>query len=341
MAFTIKRGDAWYAAWLDASGRRQRKATTARTKAEAQRLAEELEHAAERQHLGLAPTMPADRGGLWTDLVRWCAREFHAGDQQWGSRAEHHLLVAPFVVRRLRAGRGRLEWGPWVALAIGLPAFVALGLYMVRFSGYAEVLLALALGCVVQAAAERLGRLEPRALRLVLRPLALAALILGCLLAGAALLVSRSALELGRPDEAGTASLAPLLPLLTDPQGLGDRPRTIAAFAQSGPELLYRTPHRTLASPYHRNAAGLRDVHALFTARDDEQALDVVRRRGVDLLLLCPAGPERIVHDLHAGDGSLHDRLCRGERPAWLAPVPLPPGAEGWLLFEVRDAPVR
>jgi len=97
MAFTIKRGDAWYAAWLDASGRRQRKATTARTKAEAQRLAEELEHAAERQHLGLAPTMPADRGGLWTDLVRWCAREFHAGDQQWGSRAEHHLLVAPFV----------------------------------------------------------------------------------------------------------------------------------------------------------------------------------------------------------------------------------------------------
>lgn len=251
------------------------------------------------------------------------------------------LIVAPFVVRRLRAGRGRLEWGPWVALAIGLPAFVALGLYMVRFSGYAEVLLALALGCVVQAAAERLGRLEPRALRLVLRPLALAALILGCLLAGAALLVSRSALELGRPDEAGTASLAPLLPLLTDPQGLGDRPRTIAAFAQSGPELLYRTPHRTLASPYHRNAAGLRDVHALFTARDDEQALDVVRRRGVDLLLLCPAGPERIVHDLHAGDGSLHDRLCRGERPAWLAPVPLPPGAEGWLLFEVRDAPVR
>ena len=245
------------------------------------------------------------------------------------------LVVAPFAVRRLRSARGRPEWGPWVALTIGLPVFVALGLYMVRFSGYAEVLLALGLGCVVQAAAARLERLEPRTLRLALRPLALAALIVGWLVAGAALLVSRSELELGRPDGDTSAALAPLLPVLTDPQGLGDRPRTIAAFAQSSPELLYRTPHRTLASPYHRNAAGLRDVHTLFTARDDEQALEVVRRRGVDLVLLCPDGPERVVHDIHEGDGSLHDRLCRGETPDWLSPVPLPPGADAFRLYQV------
>lgn len=66
----LKRGDRWYVKWRDAAGRWRRKATTARTKAEALRLFAELSVQADRQLKGLE-ARPLDVGLTLWGLCEW------------------------------------------------------------------------------------------------------------------------------------------------------------------------------------------------------------------------------------------------------------------------------
>ena len=134
----------------------------------------------------------------------------------------------------------------------------------------------------------------------------------------------------------------------------GDRPRLIMSTLNEGPELLFRTRHNVLSAPY--NVAGNRDSLDFFSARDDQQAERILKRRNVDLVLVCRqiapfyAGIDRksIFHSALTFDGSgelrlqsdahyptLVERLLHGEVPAWLKPVAIPFDRD-YLLFEVR-----
>lgn len=72
MATVIKRRGrpGWYVKFTDATGRRVRKHVPAATKAEARRIAFELERRAERQALGLE-TLPAQSSMILAELCRW------------------------------------------------------------------------------------------------------------------------------------------------------------------------------------------------------------------------------------------------------------------------------
>jgi hypothetical protein len=123
---------------------------------------------------------------------------------------------------------------------------------------------------------------------------------------------------------------------LNDPQGLGDRPRTIVASVNFGPELLYRTGHRVLATPYHRNGAGILAAHRIMSAEGDSEARARLRDRGVDLVLLCPDATEAALFAGTGGKGTFYLRLLRGELPAWLRPLALTPElGPAFRLFEV------
>ncbi|MDH5750631.1 MAG: hypothetical protein OEY85_15080 [Rhodospirillales bacterium] len=115
-------------------------------------------------------------------------------------------------------------------------------------------------------------------------------------------------------------------------QGDGS-PRLIASFIDFGSEILFRTNHEVLAAPYHRNNKGNRDHFSLLRARNAEEALAVVERRKVSLILICPSSTKGRVYK---GDGfrSFYERLAEGEIPSWLRPVKLPT-ASGFRLFEV------
>ncbi len=110
-------------------------------------------------------------------------------------------------------------------------------------------------------------------------------------------------------------------PLLNDPAGYGDRPRTILANMFVGPELLYRTPHRVIATPYHRNSAGILAASAITNATDPEDAYRMLIARAVDLILLCPQTKERPA----PGGPNFGDRILNNQLPEWLREVPLPP----------------
>lgn len=107
-------------------------------------------------------------------------------------------------------------------------------------------------------------------------------------------------------------------------------PVLLAADIYLGPELAWRTPYRAVAGPYHRGGAAIGDTVAVLEARDEATARGVLARRQATLLLVCRAAPE-----VQVPDGSLAAALVADRPPAWLVPVPLPPGLAGYRLYAV------
>lgn len=79
MASVIQRADAWYAKFRDADGRPRRIRVSALTRAEAKRMAEDLERQAERRSLNLEPIMPRDGGGTVMGLLEWWLETYVRG----------------------------------------------------------------------------------------------------------------------------------------------------------------------------------------------------------------------------------------------------------------------
>ena len=118
----------------------------------------------------------------------------------------------------------------------------------------------------------------------------------------------------------------------------GERSRTILASANFGTEILYRTGHKVVATLHHRNAAGILDGVRILGDHDEGAILGLVRRRGIDLILLCPKSDSDSYFLNGADDRVLYRRLENGDPPAWLREVAIPAAlGEKFRLFEVTD----
>ncbi|MCA8898335.1 MAG: hypothetical protein H6846_02120 [Hyphomonas sp.] len=105
-------------------------------------------------------------------------------------------------------------------------------------------------------------------------------------------------------------------------------PGTIVAGANLGGQILADTPQRVLSGNYHRDAAGIGDALAAFSAPPSE-AGTLLREAGADYVLYCPGVPEdKILSKLHP-DGLLAG-LANGQVPGWLQPLG-PEAGEGRL----------
>ncbi len=116
----------------------------------------------------------------------------------------------------------------------------------------------------------------------------------------------------GRKAVANANRKCPTLPALAPIAKLPAA--TILTFVDLGPRLLAVTHHNALAGPYHRNGAAI---------LSPDVALDVMRRHGATLVLICPGMSESTIYASEAKDG-LYARLAAGRGPDWLVPVPLP-----------------
>ena len=108
--------------------------------------------------------------------------------------------------------------------------------------------------------------------------------------------------------------------------------QTVFTFVDLGPRLITLTRHRAIAGPYHRNGEAILDVQHAF-GRSPDEAHAIMRRHGATLLLVCPDMAESTVYRAR-NPGGFYDRLARGERPAWLTPLPLPAGSP-FRLFRI------
>ena len=94
---------------------------------------------------------------------------------------------------------------------------------------------------------------------------------------------------------------------------LGTKPATLFVPADTGGDILFFTPYRIIASNYHREGKGLKDLQRLSTGTTPEAARAVLRERKVDAVFYCPAS-------LPAGSW-LRQVAENKKYPAWMAPV--------------------
>lgn len=114
------------------------------------------------------------------------------------------------------------------------------------------------------------------------------------------------------------------------------KPRRILTHIHSGPEILYRTPCEVIGTPYHRNAAGILFTYEVMTALTDEAAYALVKKRNINLIILCISSNETEIFTRADGQSALYQRLRQGQVPAWLKGLPLPPElASSFRIFEV------
>jgi hypothetical protein len=103
------------------------------------------------------------------------------------------------------------------------------------------------------------------------------------------------------------------------------RPGIVLTFVDLGPRLITVTPHNAITGPYHRNSAQIIDVMHAWRGTADNARATIAHYR-VDYVLICPNMSESTIYRSEAPQG-FYVQLLRGKVPAWLAPLPLPPGS--------------
>ena len=111
-------------------------------------------------------------------------------------------------------------------------------------------------------------------------------------------------------------TLAALHPIARVPKGY------VLTFLDLSPRLITVTHHSAVAGPYHRNQAAILDVMRSFRGTP-EQARQIIARRGIDYVLICPNLSESTLYRSAAPKG-FYVQLADGKIPAWLEPIQLP-----------------
>src|SRR5439155_18617840 len=105
MASVFQKKGAWYVRFKDWTGRFKKQVTRAVTKAEAQRLADDLERRAERQRLGMEE-LPSESKATLTELCEWWLKNRCNPRREYleRSRLKRSVLTGPLgtlLIRRV------------------------------------------------------------------------------------------------------------------------------------------------------------------------------------------------------------------------------------------------
>ncbi len=223
-----------------------------------------------------------------------------------------YLLGAPIPALGIALVAARREnAGVWWAIAGSLLAVTLLGTYQARFTAFSQLLATLPWAWLASRLIIRIGdSVAPRAqMRRV------GAMLIGT--SGFLVPVLVVALFITEPvssavEECSNDELVAVI------QSAGGQP-VVLTHVDVGPELLYRTEARVVASPYHRNVDGILAARD-FLAGDVESARLVALERRLDLVAVCPGRDSAYLGDRRSTN-SLFDRLVAGETPPWLRSV--------------------
>src|SRR3546814_4571546 len=127
------------------------------------------------------------------------------------------------------------------------------------------------------------GRIANDLLRGLLRGSFISILLSGPILVATNLMVKPA----GAFDAAGQplagCKVREVAAYLDSDAGWGSQPQTVLAFMDVGPELLYRTRHRVIGTPYHRNGDGIFDGYRILATTDFDAARAAVDERRIDI----------------------------------------------------------
>lgn len=255
------------------------------------------------EHFRFRPDLPplAWLPGLWNDLG---------------------IAVLALPAYALILIRRRNPHMAWLLLALAALAFTALALPQGRFSGYAQLFLLPGLAVAVAAAVRLFA--GPGLARLGLRTAISIVAVTGFILSAGML----NAWERGRGLHVQTER-CPRGELYSWLDRRFDRPQVVMSFVYAGPEILYWSKHAAVASPYHRNGAGMWASDRFFSALEPERARAVAEQRGVGLVVVCARDDEGVSY-LWRNEANLFRRLAAGDPPDWLVPLELTENLARW-----------
>ena len=247
------------------------------------------------------------------------------------------FLVLPFLTFRMGQGITMLSKHQGIIWFIGAAIFIPLSLYELRWTPYASIVLLIP---YVECVRRTLGWIEKRWPQ---RRGEGASLIFGLILLFWPITIGTVvALGQPKPEPSTIGEKCPLLPLgeyLTVLTQNAAAPKTILAFKDFGPELLYRTSHRIVGTPMHRNSKSFGDSLAIMKAKNPWNAQQIIQRRQIDLILICLNS--KVEADFYMDSSSdstnnFYGMLIEGMYPTWLNEVVLPEKLkESFRLFEV------
>ena len=227
------------------------------------------------------------------------------------------LIILPYFAFRAWSERD-VERRRWVLLAALACVTSALVISELRWSIYFELLASIGLGLVVAMLVVRL-----ESWNIATRTLGRIVLICGFML-GPQLLGLMVAASQSKEPEVTTAKCDMKVMAAYLSSKYADREMTILASNFSGPELLYRTHHNVVATPYHRNSAGILDSIDVLEGSNLDASINILERRNVDLILICPKPnnePAAAIFD---------------QRPNWIKEIAVPTTPiQSFRLFEV------
>lgn len=100
----------------------------------------------------------------------------------------------------------------------------------------------------------------------------------------------------------------------------------VFTFVDLAPRLITVTHHDSISGPYHRNGEQIVDVMKAFRGSADQAHAIISGKYHSDYLLTCPYSSTTTIFMSETPNG-FYGQLQKGEIPAWLKPIPLPPGS--------------
>jgi len=289
----------------------------------------------------LAEMDPVVRRFLWENtsetqsLVQW--NPLQVGDFVTGVGIA--FLVVPYLVYKVHQRGNSDAVGLKFLFLTGICLCLPLALYERRWTPYVNILLIIpyveCLRTIMVWAEERCVVGARRVVPLVLG----FGLLFGPQTVGTAL--ATGSFESQRSDKKEGCSVRPFAEYLSDSPSWEKRAKTILAWKDFGPELLYRTPHRIISTPMHRNNQGLRDMLTIMKTTDPDVAHEIIKKRGIDLIMICTkSNVEEKFFDLVSWDTSFYTQLRKGRYPPWLQEIRLPENLQNeFRLFEAMQDP--
>ena len=222
----------------------------------------------------------------------------------------------------------------WILMAVLIAGYSFLAFRQVRWLVYPQMLLSVVLAEVLWKILNRMEgikRVFPRALA---KSAVISVFSIGFLALGFA-----ADWVFDRDDSHGgkDLSLVPLCVYLNEQTAADGGSLRLLTENDFASEILYRTECEVVGSNYHRNGQGIWDNHVVMTAKTDEEALDILEERKIDLVILCPDKTPRLNIERSRNFSTFSLRLCEGQIPSCLTQVELPEGLkDDFLVFEVN-----
>ena len=92
-----------------------------------------------------------------------------------------------------------------------------------------------------------------------------------------------------------------------------------------------------LGTNHHRGGQAVLDNFGVMMADSDPEALEILHKRGIDLILLCPQKVKPVIAERSKVTSIFFQRLCDDQVPSWLNKIQLPHElSEKFLLFETN-----